>query len=100
MSADRWYAYVGACLFALSLFAFLMHTHLLRRLLAFNVMGGGTFLILVGLAQDGRGKDPVPQALVLTGIVVAVSATALAVILMRRWFATSQATALPEDRSK
>ncbi len=98
MSADRWYAYVGVALIALALYAFLIHTHLLRRLLAFNVMGSGTFLILVGLAQDGRGVDPVPQALVLTGIVVAVSATALAVILVRRLFATSQSTSLPEDR--
>ncbi len=99
MSADRLYAYVGAVLVALALYAFLVHTHVLRRLLAFNVMGGGTFLILVGLAQDGRGPDPVPQALVLTGIVVAVSATALAIILLRRWFATSQTTSLPEDGS-
>lgn len=99
MSADRLYAYVGVVLVALALYAFLVHTHLLRRLLAFNVMGGGTFLILVGLAQDGRGPDPVPQALVLTGIVVAVSATALAIILLRRWFATSQSTSLPEDKS-
>ncbi len=100
MSADRLYAYVGAALVALSLYAFLVHTHLLRRLLAFNVMGGGTFLILVGLAQDGRGPDPVPQALVLTGIVVAISATALAIILLRRWFVFSQATALPEDEAQ
>ncbi len=99
MIADRWYAYVGVVLVAMALYAFLAHTHLLRRLLAFNVMGGGTFLILVGLAQDGRGPDPVPQALVLTGIVVAVSATALAIILVRRWFAASQSTLLPEDRS-
>ncbi len=99
MNADRLYAYVGVVLFAMAMYAFLTHTHLLRRLLAFNVMGGGTFLILVGLAQDGRGPDPVPQALVLTGIVVAVSATALAIILLRRWFALSRSTALPEDQS-
>jgi len=38
----------------------------------------------VGLAQRDGGVDPVPQAMVLTGIVVAVAATALALALARR----------------
>lgn len=59
-------------------------THALRRILAFNLMGSGAFLVLVGLAQRDGGVDPVPQAMVLTGIVVAVAATALALALARR----------------
>jgi multicomponent Na+:H+ antiporter subunit C len=35
-------------------------------------------------AAAGLGGDPVPQALVITGIVVAFSATALAVALLLR----------------
>jgi len=35
-------------------------------------------------ADAGLGGDPVPQALVITGIVVAFSATALAVALLLR----------------
>jgi multicomponent Na+:H+ antiporter subunit C len=58
--------------------------HALRKILAFNLMGSGAFLVLVGLAQRTGDVDPVPQAMVLTGIVVAVAATALALALVRR----------------
>ncbi len=49
-------------------------------------MGAGVFHILVAVAYRGTetAPDPVPQALVLTGIVVAVSATALALTLGQR----------------
>jgi multicomponent Na+:H+ antiporter subunit C len=56
----------------------------LRKILAFNIMGSGAFLVLVGLAQQDGIPDPVPQAMVLTGIVVAVASTALALALARR----------------
>ena len=63
-----------------------MHKPLLRKLIALNVMGAGVFHVLVAVAYRGldAGPDPVPQALVLTGIVVAVSATALALALSQR----------------
>ena len=97
MSAAAWYAWAGVALCTLGLFGFIAHRHLVRRLLAFNIMGSGCFLLLVGLAQDGRGIDPVPQALVLTGIVVAVASTALALVIFRRWFRVSGESVLPED---
>jgi multicomponent Na+:H+ antiporter subunit C len=97
LSPDLWYALVGVMLVALAFGAFVAHVHVVRRLLAFNIMGTGSFLILVGLSQDRRGPDPVPQALVLTGIVVAVASTALALVIMRRWFAATGRLALPED---
>ncbi len=87
---------IGLC--GLGLFGFIYHCHLLRRLIAFNLIGNGTFLIMVGFAQRGQGvTDHVIQALVLTGIVVAVSATALALVLIRRWFHLKGSTQLPED---
>jgi len=85
MSIYLFYALIGAVIISLAVFTFLASGHLLKRLLAFNIMGSGVFLIMVGMAQDGRGPDYVPQALVLTGIVVAVSATALALVLIRRY---------------
>jgi multicomponent Na+:H+ antiporter subunit C len=97
MSATMVYAWSGVLLFGLGLFGFIAHRHLLRRLLAFNIMGSGAFLVLVGLAQDGRGVDPVPHALVITGIVVAVASTALALVVFRRWYRASGRTDLPED---
>lgn len=96
MSTGLLYAFTGAALFTLGLYALVVHAHLLRKILALNVMGSGVFLVLVGLAQRTGAADPVPQAMVLTGIVVAVSATALALALMRRLFALSGATALEE----
>lgn len=90
-------AWSGIFLFGFGLFGFVAHRHLLRRLLAFNIMGSGSFLVLVGLAQDGRGVDPVPHAMVITGIVVAVASTALALVVFRRWYRASGRTDLPED---
>jgi len=76
----------GLLLFLLGLGSFLVRPGLLRRLIAINVMGSGVFLVLVAVAYRGTAltPDPVPHALVLTGIVVAVSATALALALGQR----------------
>lgn len=98
MSAALVYALGGAGLCVLGLAGFSLLRHLLRRLMAFNIFGSGVFLILVGLAQTHGQTDPVPQALVLTGIVVALAATALAVVLMRRWHWLSGATEVDEHR--
>ena len=78
------YALVGVGLFCLGLHALIVYAHLLRKILALNVMGSGVFLLLVALARrTGEAQaDAVPQAMVITGIVVAVSATALALTLM------------------
>ena len=80
------YTLAGVALFVLALRAVLLHRTLLGRILAINVCGAGVFLMFVALAYRGPEQvpDAVPHALVLTGIVVAVSATALAVALGRR----------------
>lgn len=84
MTSSLLYAAVGALLFAAGVAGMLLQSHLLRKILAFNVMGSGSFLVLVGLGQRDGLSDPIPQAMVLTGIVVAVAATALALALARR----------------
>jgi len=78
------YAVTGLLLFVIGAAGVVLLAHALRKILAFNLMGCGAFLVLVGLAQRAGGVDPVPQAMVLTGIVVAVAATALALALVRR----------------
>jgi len=80
------YALVGAALFCISLFAVIVDADPLRKVLAVNVMSSGVFLVLVALARRGPESTPdsVPQAMVITGIVVAVSATALAIVLIQR----------------
>lgn len=84
MTSGLVYALAGVVLFVMGVGGVILLAHALRRILAFNLMGSGAFLVLVGLAQRDGGVDPVPQAMVLTGIVVAVAATALALALARR----------------
>ncbi len=78
------YALTGIGLFCIGLYTLVIHAHLLRKILALNIMGSGIFLILISLAmRSGHSSpDPVPHAMVITGIVVTVSATALALVLM------------------
>lgn len=97
MTSALLFACVGAILFALGFAGVVLIGHLLRRILAFNVMGSGAFLILVGLAQRDGSADPVPQAMVLTGIVVAVAATALALALARRLHTLTGKLEIPAD---
>jgi multicomponent Na+:H+ antiporter subunit C len=82
----RLYGLTAAILFALGLHGVIRSREGLRRVMAVNVMGGGAFLLLVAVARRNwaEGPDPVPHALVLTGIVVALGATALALGLLRR----------------
>ncbi|MDW8173589.1 MAG: NADH-quinone oxidoreductase subunit K [Anaerolineae bacterium] len=88
------YALGGMILFGMGLYALLAYPHLLRKILGMNVMGIGVFMLFVALAYRGIGQspDPVPHALVITGIVVAVCATGLALSLAYRIkMATGQA---------
>lgn len=97
MTTGLLFALTGVALFALGVTGVVLIGHLLRRILAFNLMGSGAFLVLVGLAQRNAVPDPVPQAMVLTGIVVAVAATALALALVRKLHTLTGQTELPED---
>ncbi len=78
------YPFAGVALVMTGMAGLLLQPHLLRKIMAFNIMGSGIFLILVGLGQREGSPDPVSQAMVLTGIVVSVAATALALTLARR----------------
>ena len=86
MSALSLFFLAGAALFALGFSALVRCRHLLRKILALNIMGNGVFLVFVATAARNRlsSPDPVPQAMVLTGIVVAVCATAFALVLAER----------------
>jgi len=75
------YLCVGAGLFLLGLHSLLLQHHLLRIIIAINIMSSGVFMIMVALARRGESTDPILHALVVTGLVVAVSATAFALRL-------------------
>jgi multicomponent Na+:H+ antiporter subunit C len=89
----------GAALFALGFRGVFAQAVRLRRIISVNVMGIGVFLVFVTLAARASEErpDPVPQAMVLTGIVVAVCATGLALVLLDRWRAM-EAEEKMEDR--
>ncbi|QDG53006.1 Na+/H+ antiporter subunit C [Persicimonas caeni] len=94
------YAVVGIAIFLLGLYAVIARVDLLRRVVAANVMAAGVFLFYVAMAAPTpmAPPDPVPQAMVLTGIVVSVSATALGLALVRYVRAATGEAKLPEDR--
>ena len=71
-----------------------LHPYSVPKILAFAPIA---FLVLVGLAQRNDVADPVPQAMVLTGIVVSVAATALALAMTRKYHALTGRLELPED---
>ncbi len=80
------YSIAGMVLFVYGLYGLATRVHLLRKIMAVNITAGGVFLFLISIARrnlDGF-PDPVPHAMLLTGVVVALSATALAVALARR----------------
>lgn len=93
----RLYLLAGAALFAIGFYSLLAQTHLLRRIMALNVMGSGVFLVFIALAARTPGgiPDPVPHAMVLTGIVVSVCATGLALALADRVQAATGKAELP-----
>ena len=82
------YGLLGAALVGIGLYGLLARAEPLLRVLAFNLLGGGVFLVFDAVARRGAGAglaaDPVPQAIILTGIVVAFAATTLAVALVLR----------------
>ena len=93
------YALTGIGLFSLGLYSLIVQAHLLRKILAINIMGSGVFLVLIALAKrSGEIPDPVPHAMVITGIVVAVSATALALSMMLKLDMETHHAELPDDQ--
>ena len=60
--------------------------HFFKKILAVAMLSNAGFLALVatGYRDSGTAGDPVPHAMVITGIVVGVSACAFALALARR----------------
>jgi len=101
MTTGTLFGLCASALIGLGLFGLIVSPHPLRKILAFNVVGSGVFLLFGAIAYRGAGAgmggDPVPQALLITGIVVAFSATALAVALLLRLFDAAGSVTLSSD---
>ncbi|MCA9402324.1 MAG: cation:proton antiporter subunit C [Candidatus Omnitrophica bacterium] len=98
MSAAMFYSFVGIMIIVTGLRGMVACRHLLRKVLAVNLMGTGIFMFLIALAnRDPAGPpDPVPHAMVLTGVVVAISATALVLTMVVRLHAATGKTSFEE----
>jgi multicomponent Na+:H+ antiporter subunit C len=89
--------YLGAmALFIIGLYTVLTHNNLLKRVIGINIMETSVFLFFVSIGMVAQGQapilkisdelviyiNPLPSALILTGIVVAVSITAYSLSLI------------------
>jgi multicomponent Na+:H+ antiporter subunit C len=111
------YHYIGAVvLFCIGLYTVIVRRNIIKKLIGLNIMEtavfffyismgyleGGVAPIRVGGAEPSNMVNPIPQALILTGIVVAVSVTALAmalVILLYRQYGTLDVDNLMRDEA-
>lgn len=94
------YAVTAVILFGIGFTNLMLQQNLLRKVIGFNIMDSAIFMLLASLGYiDGgvapivgdRGFDPlyinpIPSGLVLTGIVVSVSVTAIMLSLTIRLY--------------
>ena len=82
MTQESLYIIASIGLFGIGLYGVIVAPHILRKILAINIMSVGVFMLLVVSAKNMNSTpDPVLHAMVLTGIVVAIAGTALALLL-------------------
>lgn len=89
-------------LFGIGLTTLLLHRNLVKKIIGLNIMDTGIYLFLTakgfvygkmvpiltnGITSSGAYTNPIPDGLVLTGIVVSVSSTALMLALALRLYA-------------
>lgn len=95
------YPYVASLiLFGIGCFTVLTHSNLLKKVIGINIMESSIFLIFIAAGNirggavpitSSTGEDlmyinPLPSALILTGIVVSVSVTAFALALIMKLY--------------
>jgi len=101
MSAATLFGSCGAMLVGFGLYGLVTNPEPLRKILAFNLLGSGVFLVFGVVARRaaaaGLGGDPVPQAMVITAIVVAFAATAMAIALVLRLLQEAGRATLSSD---
>lgn len=97
MSTAFLYMLGGVGLFIMGLYGVVRQEHLVRKILGINIMGNGVFVVFIATAYRNAAEfpDPVPQAMVLTGIVVAVCATAFGLALVERLVRETGRAVLP-----
>ncbi|MBS3901642.1 MAG: NADH-quinone oxidoreductase subunit K [Dethiobacter sp.] len=104
-------------LFCIGIYAILSQANLMKKIIGINIMVNAIFLLLissgnirggiaplqeVGLSTEQLYVNPLPAALVLTGIVVSLSVTAFAlsiVVKINEYYGTIEVNEILEIRS-
>jgi multicomponent Na+:H+ antiporter subunit C len=101
VTVETLFGLCAAALVGIGLYGLIVLPHPLRKIIAFNVMGTGVFVLFGSLAKRGAAAgldaDPVPQALLITAIVVAFAASALAMALIVRLIEATGSASLASD---
>lgn len=90
VSTSQWYLVLGIVISVAGTVRLLLVRDLVARLIAMNVVGAGSLLILISLAVRAQPIDPVLTALVLTGLVITVAFTGVGAVLIRRIEASAE----------
>ncbi|MBS4031831.1 MAG: cation:proton antiporter subunit C [Clostridiales bacterium] len=111
--------FVSIVLFCIGIYTILSRSNLMKKIIGINIMGNAIFLLLIAAANIRGGiapivphggelpegvyyVNPLPAALVLTGIVVSLSVTAFAlsiVVKLYEHFGTIESHEILEIRS-
>ncbi len=93
---DNYYYLVAIILFVIGVHTMLTHANLIKKVIAMNIMDTAVFLLFVSIGYVHGGVSPIldvtapgsevyvnplPTALILTGIIVALSVSAYALSL-------------------
>ncbi len=98
--STNYYQVVAVILFGIGFTALFLHRNLFKKVIGLNIMDGSVYLLLAsnGYVTGGNTPivkpeevvdaslyiNPIPTGLVLTGIVVSVSITAVSLALLQR----------------
>lgn len=113
---ENYYYMVAIILFVIGMYTMLTHANMIKKIIAMNIMDTAVFLLFVAIGYSDGGQapiikegaetiyvNPLPGALILTGIVVAVSVTAYAlslVVKIYRYYGTCDCDEICEIRSQ
>lgn len=84
MSGVVLYFGMSGILFVSGMLLIALRSNRIFKLIGMNVMGSGVFMLFIALAARSEQTDPVPHAMVLTGIVVTVVMTMVAGALITK----------------
>lgn len=114
LSVNMYYL-VAVILFIIGFHTMLTHNNLIKKIMGMNIMDASLFLFFVSIGYVRGGQapiitpgvteyvNPVPSALILTGIVISVSFTAFAlalVVLLYKHYGTLDADKIITMRSR